>query len=82
MAVPKNKRSKSKVKQRTNIIFFDQLCGNWRRRREWFYRRLSIEKFLPPNPEGNFGTNRPVLFPGFWSGFVPNSLNLLKRTPR
>uniref|UniRef100_A0A3B0MMQ8 Uncharacterized protein n=1 Tax=Theileria annulata TaxID=5874 RepID=A0A3B0MMQ8_THEAN len=69
MAVPKNKRSKSKVNQRTNIIFFDQLCGNWRRRREWFYRRLAIEKFLPSTCEPKFSLNRPVLFPGFWSTY-------------
>ncbi|ORM40871.1 uncharacterized protein BXIN_1700 [Babesia sp. Xinjiang] len=68
MAVPKNKRSKAKVKQRGNIIFFDQLCGNWLRHRDWFYRRLSVQRMLPPCSEGvGPATPRPVLFPGFWS---------------
>ncbi|KAK2195487.1 hypothetical protein BdWA1_003163 [Babesia duncani] len=67
MAVPKNRRSRAKVKQRTNIIFFDQLHGNWLRRREWFYKRLSVQHYLPKCSEGTFSKiNRPILFPGFW----------------
>ncbi|GIX63678.1 uncharacterized protein BcabD6B2_31130 [Babesia caballi] len=68
MAVPKNRRSKEKVKRRGNIIFFDQLCGNWLRRRDWFYRRLVAQRSLPPCSDGIQPTTpRPVLFPGFWS---------------
>ncbi|KAG6440155.1 hypothetical protein BBOV_II006545 [Babesia bovis T2Bo] len=84
MAVPKNKRSKAKVKQRGNIIFFDQLCGNWLRYRDWFYRGLSAQRRLPKSFEGlSPPIQRPVLFSGFWSpSFVSAAFRGIKKTAR
>lgn len=83
MAVPKGKRSHSLCRKRQQIVFYDQLDGNYKRRREWFYRRDYTRRFSPlshleernnnlPNHQRK-QENVPLLltpfrFPGFWPG--------------
>lgn len=79
MAVPKGKRSHSLCRKRQLIVFYDQLDGNFKRRREWFYRRQRLEHITPKNhlqcTSRAISTNkqdppllRPFRFPGFWPG--------------
>lgn len=49
MAVPKKRRSRERARKRRFTIFYDQLVGNWNRRREWFYRRLYQLPLMPHN---------------------------------